>query len=63
MDDEQKFKDKWDNMVSIRCPKGDHTAVRIPIQQAEATSELLNLECQHPGCGHRFDWQLTDGGK
>ena len=57
MDAEQEFKDKWDNMVSIPCPRGGHLARRLPIQMVEGETELIGVECQHPGCGQRFNWE------
>lgn len=58
MEEQRKFKDKWDDMVSIPCPLGDHIAARVPTQLVEGKTELVGVVCQHPGCGHRFDWKV-----
>lgn len=52
--DDRKFKDKWDNMVSIPCPKG-HIAARKPVQQLEGRTVAI-VTCDQ--CGHRFDWPV-----
>ena len=58
MEEQRKFKDKWDNMVSIPCPGGAHIAARIPMERVEGKTELFGVVCQHRRCGHRFDWEV-----
>lgn len=56
LSDEQRSKDKWDNMVSIECPACSEIADRRPIQAVERTDELVGVMCR--ACGHRFDWPV-----
>jgi hypothetical protein len=52
----RRFKDQWDNMVSIPCPQGDHIARRLPFQAVEDRLEITGVICQK--CEHRFDWTV-----
>jgi len=51
----RKLKDRWDGMVSIRCPNGRHWAERLPVYTAKHRPELL-VVCIV--CGHRFVWTV-----
>jgi hypothetical protein len=52
---EREFKDKWDGMVTVQCPQGDHVATRLTLQQVEQADDLI-VQCGE--CGHRFDWHI-----
>src|SRR5262245_51663362 len=43
MTDAQQFKDRWDNMRSVPCPRGDHIADRRPAEAIEGKTEIIGV--------------------
>jgi hypothetical protein len=52
---QDSFDDQWDNMVTIRCPRG-HVVARRRAEDVEGRDELVNVRCEE--CRERFDWPV-----
>jgi hypothetical protein len=56
LSDDQKWRDRTENMVSIPCPVGDHIALMVPKQDTERKDELTGIRCRE--CNHGLDWPV-----